>query len=166
MVTARTVTFIKVSDSAVSDRKECHVTNIHAHVFFASVLFSGTCICCWIHVCGGCYQQGGEQCCWRGSESYGSRCLSGLETQETLIELVDAFAGSLHICIIALKQYIVVQKRREVMWTIIHVVGCIVMQSIVLSGWLFFQQKLCLEVWLCSHQNVHVHVHVYYCHYQ
>ena len=34
MVTARTVTFIKVSKSAVSDKKECHVTNIHVHTRF------------------------------------------------------------------------------------------------------------------------------------
>ena len=39
MVTARTVTFIKVSDSAVSDGKECHVTNIHAHVFLPAFCF-------------------------------------------------------------------------------------------------------------------------------
>ena len=39
MVTARTVTFIKVSDSAVSDRKECHVTNIHIHVFLPAFCF-------------------------------------------------------------------------------------------------------------------------------
>ena len=43
-------------------------------------------------------------------------------------ELVDAFAGSLmqqlHLCIPASKQYKVVQKRRECMWTNYHLLRC------------------------------------------